>query len=409
MSVTTSAAAFRARALELGLTEEHIDRLVARGFSTFGELAFSSSYTPGHASDAPFVAAVIIPVLGDAEHVKQAALRRLFYEAYSFVSAEMRSKVERTDSDAPKRLPVPERASRMRAFVARLPGVQVTGPYEPSHALVDLFTQCYEDNSLAFVPYERLTSREQEVLNLKKDPEAVTWAADAQGTVRVKRPEPSLVADTASELKMQIALHRRGVALELSNLMSFEVHRSLVDVLFQALFKEVPGGFRRVSLSQVVAADKRCWVCLAESTAGGVQVTPMGVRPLDRAMPDALLDTDFRLALTPLPAGQKADPDHAASAVKRSAPPAAKAAASAKQGQQPSKRQRTGRGSGGQVPRELAGLHRFDNRRRPICFAFNLDGCDKAKAGEVCPRGAHVCSKPGCYQPHSQRNCPGKQ
>lgn len=41
----------------------------------------------------------------------------------------------------------------------------------------------------------------------------------------------------------------------------------------------------------------------------------------------------------------------------------------------------------------------------PICFAWNLGGCDKAKAGQRCDRGMHVCTKIGCQGNHSAANC----
>jgi len=41
-----------------------------------------------------------------------------------------------------------------------------------------------------------------------------------------------------------------------------------------------------------------------------------------------------------------------------------------------------------------------------ICFAFNLQGCDKAKDGKRCRRGLHVCARPGCHGAHSLKACP---
>ena len=36
------------------------------------------------------------------------------------------------------------------------------------------------------------------------------------------------------------------------------------------------------------------------------------------------------------------------------------------------------------------------------CWAFNLpNGCGKAKAGESCAKGIHLCAEPGCFKPHS--------
>ena len=40
----------------------------------------------------------------------------------------------------------------------------------------------------------------------------------------------------------------------------------------------------------------------------------------------------------------------------------------------------------------------------PKCFDYNLPhGCTKARAGERCQRGWHVCTEPGCAATHSMQ------
>ena len=53
-ALSSSAAAFRSRASELGLTDAHVQALVDRGLGTFGELAFATAYTPGQPDDQAF-------------------------------------------------------------------------------------------------------------------------------------------------------------------------------------------------------------------------------------------------------------------------------------------------------------------------------------------------------------------
>ncbi len=52
------------------------------------------------------------------------------------------------------------------------------------------------------------------------------------------------------------------------------------------------------------------------------------------------------------------------------------------------------------MPPQLIGLDpTYDGE--PICFACNLPGgCDKAKWGEKCPKGWHVCMQKGCKKHH---------
>ena len=49
----------------------------------------------------------------------------------------MKNKLERTDDDAPKRLPLEEHTARYEKLKARLIGMNLLGQLECSHALVD--------------------------------------------------------------------------------------------------------------------------------------------------------------------------------------------------------------------------------------------------------------------------------
>ena len=40
-----------------------------------------------------------------------------------------------------------------------------------------------------------------------------------------------------------------------------------------------------------------------------------------------------------------------------------------------------------------------------ICYAFNMNGCDRATSGKKCPRGWHVCAVRGCFATdHAMKN-----
>ena len=54
---------------------------------------------------------------------------------------------------------------------------------------------------------------------------------------------------------------------------------------------------------------------------------------------------------------------------------------------------KTKKGSKKNVTRTKAG--------KPLCFAYQkASGCDKAKDGEACPRGLHLCCIRDCEAPH---------
>eukprot|EP00973_Karenia_brevis_P033392 4604735-Karenia_brevis.AAC.1 len=56
------------------------------------------------------------------------------------------------------------------------------------------------------------------------------------------------------------------------------------------------------------------------------------------------------------------------------------------------------------MPRQLIGMARETADGRQLCFKWNIDGCDKAAAGQRCPKGWHFCCRPGCFKEHSLKD-----
>ena len=82
------------------------------------------------------------------------------------------------------------------------------------------------------------------------------WKADAAGNIKQSESESSLKCDTATELDVLNALKRRGAAYKLANLMSYEKHEAIINLLFAELQKKPMEGFRKSSLSQLALADR---------------------------------------------------------------------------------------------------------------------------------------------------------
>ena len=76
-----------------------------------------------------------------------------------------------------------------------------------------------------------------ELNGLKKDS---YWAVDSQGIIKEKSHTKSDPADLSSDLKVAYALRRRGLAFEMADIMSCEVHEKLVDQLLAAFMKDPP-------------------------------------------------------------------------------------------------------------------------------------------------------------------------
>eukprot|EP00439_Symbiodinium_sp_Y106_P008841 s11779_g1.t1 len=120
--------------------------------------------------------------------------------------------VEQTDETAPRKLSVPERAERHNKIAKRLPGLDIRNRHEPSDSLVDMFVAQYEQNRIQFVEWDRLTSKEQEASsNAKKE---TVLSVDSSGRLKTEKGD-SAKAETSTELLLQFALTRRGVAMEM--------------------------------------------------------------------------------------------------------------------------------------------------------------------------------------------------
>ena len=72
------------------------------------------------------------------------------------------------EAEKPKKLPAPERLSRIRVIKARLRCLAIEEDLEPSDALIDRYNAMKEDGNIRFVPWEELTRREDEIRCVKK-------------------------------------------------------------------------------------------------------------------------------------------------------------------------------------------------------------------------------------------------
>ena len=78
MSYGDSEAVFKQRATQMGLEVGVLQLFLDKGYTTMARFAFSCSYSPGSASDRPFID-MIKDVLGrDATALEASVLRRLF-------------------------------------------------------------------------------------------------------------------------------------------------------------------------------------------------------------------------------------------------------------------------------------------------------------------------------------------
>ena len=417
-----SKAVFAARLVKLGLADKSED-FVRLGWGTLGLFAYATNYVPGRADDTNFVTDILFPLFGENNPTEKAAVRRLFYEAYSMSAAEVvRMSTQVDEEEKPKKLPAPERADRFDTLKAKLSGLKLKGELEPSNALVDKVVHMNDIGELRYVKWEELTKKDQEMNGEKKVP---GYVEDTDGRLKkVYRDGVETKADLKDLLMLKYALQRRGLAFELGRLMSFEAHEKLVNFLFEELSQDPLPGHASVSLDQVRRADKHVFGRLGEMTRAGFQIMPEGEYLLDKLLEVVLVEPKLAQMLFQIQSGRRPNSDDTGADNKRnndgevarlreevkrlksSAGGAWKSAGGGKD--------RNGKGKGGKgkglgkdkgnnMPKELIGMCKWQEGKA-VCFDYNMRKRCPTK-GERCTLGEHICALPGCGGRHSLQDC----
>ena len=411
MSVLESKAVFLGRARHMGVSESTIEAMERKNWATLASFAFSSSYVPGSGDDRSFKEQVLVPLLGSADHVESSALRRLLFESYTLSAAELRGRLERQVDDTPRRLPAVERHERYKKLQAALPHLEMTGPYEPANALVDIFADFLETGSVKYVAWSECVSREDEVnlmrkqSSFKKEPHT--------GFIKMVDDPRMPEADTATDLKIMQALTRRGLAMQMAGILSFLKHDAMVRIMLKEYQRTQPESYNQLSYINLERADREVFRRLAEECRAGLQPDSYGRLPMDVGIDKIVMEVGFRMLLVPTMrvgnSGRKQLKDDAhndapgktKSALKRERMTAklekklrAKSVEKdmkPKAGFKKEDRQST------PMPKALIGMSSKTPEGKRLCFAFNLGTCKTQ--GPRCERGEHLCCLD--FEPHS--------
>ena len=280
---------------EISLARRVSDALKAKGVTTLAQLAFCVGQ-PGQVLAQADFDTWSESILANLTVGEKASLRRLILEAQTMLVASLKDMAEPSESAAPKKVGVAERNARMDQLRTQLAGVSLTGQLEPSHALLDLAVQQWENRCLKYVGPEKCHSREDEVQNAKP----ITTSLSLEGG-KLKITETDGVEDRDIEGSLQVlnALRRRGVAYAFARLISWEKHEAYVASLFKYLTKPAQPGYRKVSLRQILRADKLAFAKMSEA-GEDIRADASGVLPLDQMIASILQDYDLIVALLPL-------------------------------------------------------------------------------------------------------------
>lgn len=386
-SIVDTEAHLTQRASDVGLGAAGVAALRRHGFTTLGKLAFAHGQ-PGTQIDSNqfhvFAGNVLgaLMTLGD-----EAALKRLLFEGHTLVLSQLRESVTNPEASHSRKLPQVERTAKMETLKARLIGVCIERQLDPSHSLLDAAAQQHESQQLVYLGPDKCSSREWEVQmgkttkQIRIDSERLTIKEDQQ--------TPDQTA--SSEMQVFEALRRRGIALAFADLLSWQVHERYLSVLFNHLRRDVPSGFNKVSLQQVLRADRAAWTKLIESSHP-IRRDATGELPLDTALIQSLESYEVGFNVVPLPKAPSLPP-------KNDSWDQWKGHRNQWNDRWRPYDDHRGKGKGKSkdknrmLPKAFRGRDcvSTDPHGRRLCFAYNLGSCSAATDGASCPRGYHLC------------------
>ena len=120
-----SVASFEARVREIGLGDLW-GKFQEKGLTTYANFGCASSHVPGAPDDTPFITKVCKPIAGDNE-ARYPPLRRLYFEAFSYMTSEVKTRIEATDEDKPRTMTIEEVNARRERIVPKLRGLDLDG------------------------------------------------------------------------------------------------------------------------------------------------------------------------------------------------------------------------------------------------------------------------------------------
>ena len=401
-----SRVAFQQRAVQCGVPQAGVDELETNRITTFAQFAFCCAYHPGAQDDTPLLVALEGYLGARPQGAAAATYRRLFFKSHALALQDLKNRMERTESSEAKILPLSEKVERIRRLKDRLQGILITQALEPSHALIDKVVQQYEENSLRFIELHSCTSREQEILAEKADPQ-LTF--DASGNIKVTKKQQVTECSLTGDLRLRQAFQRRALAYELAGIATFNKMEYWANMLFERMQADPPVGYRHVSADQIIRADRALWLKIAEETRAQVATTVDGVKPVDAAIDKWSIHPEVQFHFLPLPSG--AASTSTSSASKPESRPAKPSPLKPHQNPAFEKTKGKGKGKSGfksahkiEVPPDCE--IKWGNSHKPICMKFNIGTCKaNIRAGKRCQYGYHVCGKKGCHKTLPATEC----
>ena len=306
MALVESEVAFRQRCEEL--EEGLFTKCKSQDISTFSTLAFSlgSPQNPVNETELGELAGKIHG--GEATVGKTAIVRRLHFEACTFLMADMKSQVSSADPSEPDRkLPFVEKQNRLEAQKRRITGLLHKPEQQPSQQLIDQVYNLLESGAVTYIHPSKCHSREHEIQceAKQKSKQILTWE---QGALKSTVASSLTDIDTGTELKLYFALQRRHLAFELVNLLSWQLCQQWLDKLMTVLVTESPMNFASVSTTQILKADREMFSLLAAEHSESLKAMAGQEPPFNKTFKRLMHDPRINVHLIAFPKVPNATP-----------------------------------------------------------------------------------------------------
>ena len=338
-----------------------------------------------------------------------AVLKRLTFEAQTAVIAIIRSQSDPNSDPSQRKLPVAERNARLAEQRRRLVGMSLEGPLEVAHSVYEMVSGMLESDSLKYLHPSKCITRAMEI-SAQKPPKELKLDSSGTGIV-VKEASNQQECPVHGELDLMEALTRRSLAFDAVGLVRFSTFNTWINWMFQSIRQQPPPNFQKATLTQLLRADRQAFVRLQELSRDGIKPDAAGIRPLDRLIENLTADhtVTFHLLPTAHPVKVQVDATKKGDDKKNQYHDKDKWGSHRpwKQWNKQSSSYKGGGKNGGKLPEALRGCASSTPQGERICFAYNINGCNKCKPGESCDRGKHVCANKGCFQNHSKTECKG--
>ena len=396
-----SRAAFKERALEVGISATDVTALANGGIATFSQFAFCCAYQPGAQTDGPLFDHLELVLGTRPAGADASAYRRLFFDCHAMALKDLQSRLERSDTSEVKILPLAEKVQRLDALRRQFPGVMLSTSLEPSHVLIDRAVHQAEENCVKLIELTSCTSREQEIKNEKT---TAQLSFDTKGSIKVTKQSEVTECSIQGDIRLRGAFTRRSLAYALTGIASFEALEGWTQLLFDRVCQEPPAGYKHISIEQIVTADRHFWVKVSEKTRAKLHTAVGGEKALDVAIKELSHHPEIQFHMLPLPiygavgAGSVSDP--------RPTPYSGEWVKGKSKGKGKGKEKGSGKGK---IVVPPGCSIKFGENNKLICMKFNVGACRaNIKAGKRCVHGYHVCWKDNCNKPCAFNECTHK-